>query len=227
MAFILEEERSSDSPLVDMIWRTQSDRVGSFIAPAVIQWEIVLMKHEGKTTLAVRGPDTKASPAAIPADAEWLGITFKLGSYMPHLPLRNLLDGCSAELPQAGRRSFWLYGSTWELPTHENADTFVKRLAREGLLVHDPVVEAVLQGQPQAYSPRALQYRFLRATGLTQNKIHQIVRAKRAAELLAGGMSILGTAYEAGYFDQSHLTNALKHFLGQTPAQIASQNPSE
>jgi methylphosphotriester-DNA--protein-cysteine methyltransferase len=50
--------------------------------------------------------------------------------------------------------------------------------------------------------------------------IHQIERARRAAELLAGGMPILDTVHETGYFDQSHLTYGLKRFIGQTPAQI-------
>ena len=34
------------------------------------------------------------------------------------------------------------------------------------------------------------------------------------------GVSILDTAYEAGYFDQPHLTRSLKQFIGRTPAQI-------
>ena len=221
MKFVVDDNRPSRSPFLEMIWRTQSDSVGSFISQAVSHWEMVIMKHQGKTTLTVRGPETKATPASVPADAEWLGITFKLGTFMPHLPLSSLLDGGNAELPEATSKSFWLYGSTWEFPTYENADTFVMRLEHEGLLEHDPIVDGVLQGHPQAFSPRALQYRFLRATGLTQNKVHQIERARRAAALLAGGMPILDTAYEVGYFDQSHLTNALKRFLGQTPAQIA------
>lgn len=39
--------------------------------------------------------------------------------------------------------------------------------------------------------------------------------------LLHQGTSILDTVYKAGYYDQSHMTNSLKRFLGQTPAQIA------
>jgi AraC-like DNA-binding protein len=33
--------------------------------------------------------------------------------------------------------------------------------------------------------------------------------------------------YEAGYFDQPHLTRALKHFIGQTPAQIMDRSRSQ
>jgi AraC-like DNA-binding protein len=71
-------------------------------------------------------------------------------------------------------------------------------------------------------SVRALQYRFVRATGLSQKAIQQIERAHYAAHLLEQGGSIVDIVHRAGYFDQSHLTNSMKRFLGQTPAQLAS-----
>ncbi len=37
------------------------------------------------------------------------------------------------------------------------------------------------------------------------------------------GVSILDAVHEAGYFDQSHLTRSLKHFIGLTPAQIIDE----
>ena len=51
-------------------------------------------------------------------------------------------------------------------------------------------------------------------------EIRQIERARYAMTLLCQGTSILDTVYKAGYYDQSHMTNSLKRFLGQTPAQI-------
>jgi hypothetical protein len=214
------EERPSDSALVQAIWRAQSERSGSFISTAAIHWEMVLMRFKGKTTLTLRGPETKATCAPIPAEAEWLGLTFRLGVFMPAWPPGRLRDGHDVNLPEATGKSFWLHGSTWEFPTCDNADVFVRRLAREGLLEHDPVVAVVRHGRPQSLSVRSRQYRFLRATGLTQNMVYQIERARRATALLADGQPILDTVQAAGYFDQSHLTHALKRFVGQTPAQI-------
>ena len=98
---------------------------------------------------------------------------------------------------------------------------------RGGLLVRDPVVEAVLQGQMQELSVRAVQYRFLQATGLTHRTVQQIERARHATTLLRQGASIPDTVYQAGYFDQPHLTRALKRFAGQTPAQITRLSKSE
>jgi hypothetical protein len=179
------------------------------------------MRYRGKTTFTVQGPETKATRASVPADAEWLGITFKLGIFMPDLLPIRLLDRHDVNLPEATGKSFWLYGSTWEFPTYENADTFVNRLVRAGLLVRDPLVDEVMRDYPLDLSPRALQYRFRRATGLTHKTVQQIQRARQAATLLEQGCPLLDTAYQLGYFDQSHLTNSLRRYIGQTPAQIS------
>lgn len=219
MPFILEE-RPSDSSFVQAIWHNQSQRPESFISTAGTHWEMVWMRHQGQSTITVRGPETKATPADLPADAEWLGITFKLGTFLPDFPPGSLLDRQDVNLPDATGRSFWLGGSTWEFPNFENADTFVRRLVRADLLVHDPLVEEVMQEVPLDLSPRALQYRFQRATGLTRKAVQQIQRAWQAAALLEQGTPILDAAYQLGYFDQSHLTNSLRRYMGQTPAQI-------
>lgn len=215
------EERASDSPHVEFVWRTRSEAAGSFMSQAANRWEMVLMRHRGRSTFTVRGPETKATPADFPADAEWLGIVFRPGSFMPHLTPGAVRDRGDLTLPEATHHSFWLLGSAWQLPTYDNADTFVNRLAREDVLVCDPLVEDVLQGQPPDLSLRTVQRRFLQATGLTHNAYRQIERARQAIGLLQQGVPILDAAFEAGYFDQPHLTRSLKHYMGQTPAQIA------
>jgi hypothetical protein len=185
---------------------------------------MVITTFGGKTMITARGPETKASKADFPADAEFFGITFKLGTFMPHLSVKNLLDRQDATLPGASSKSFWLHGSAWELPTFENGDVFVDRLIRQGILVRDPVVEAAIQGHTPDMSIRSLQYRFLQATGLTHKTIQQIERARSAVSLLEQGTPILETALELGYFDQAHLTNSMKRFIGKTPAQIAQKS---
>lgn len=215
------EERCSDSTFIEAIWHTRSEQSGSFISSASVQSEMVVVHYNGKTSINVRGPETRPSRVDFEADVEFVGIRFKPGAFMPHLLPQNIMDRRDAILPEAGSsKSFWLNGSAWQFPDFENADTFIHRLTREGLLVYDPVVESVLEGQDTDLSLRAVQYRFLRATGVTQNTFHQIERARRAAAMLEEGCSILDTVYSAGYFDQAHLTRSLKRFMGQTPAQI-------
>ena len=144
---------------------------------------------------------------------------------MPHLPASGLVDS-AVNLPEATSTSFWLHGAAWEFPTYENADTFVARLVREGVLVREPVVEAALQGELTDLSLRTAQRHVLRATGLTHSGIRQIERARFATLLLRQGVSILEVVHAAGYFDQAHLTRALRYYVGPTPAQIMDERRS-
>ncbi|CAN5518120.1 helix-turn-helix domain-containing protein [soil metagenome] len=214
--------RASDSPFVETIWRSHSDRGGEFLSVAAAHWEMVITQLAGNTQVTLRGPETQANPAHCPANGEWLGVTFKLGAFMPHLPTAKLVDG-SITLPEAGDQSFWLHSAAWELPTYENVDVFIARLVREGLLVYEPIVATTLQNQATDLSVRSVQRRFLHATGLTQGAVSQIERAGQAAALLQQGVSILDTVELVGYSDQPHLTRSLKRLVGQTPAQLLSK----
>lgn len=223
---IISEGRFSDSPYVDTIahGRTASD--GSSLRPAECHWHMVLQRQNGNVQLLVVGPWTEAGVASWTEGAELLWIKFTLGTFMPHLPVRNLLDA-ETILPGAASESFWLNGSAWRFPDYDDVEAFVGRLVRGGELVRDPIVDDVLRDQPQKLSSRTVRHRFLRATGLTQGRVRQVQRAQRAAALLHQGRSILDTVHDVGYFDQPHLTRALKRWIGRTPAQIASMSESD
>jgi hypothetical protein len=221
------EERRSDSPFIQRVWRSGDDQPGAFISIANGNWGMVVSRIHGKSSFTVRGPEIRATPAFHPDDAEFFGIEFKAGTLMPTLPAATIKDRCDANLPHASGNRFWLNGSTWQFPDYENADTFVDWLVRDGLLIHDPLVGAVLQGRPVATSLRTVQRRFLQATGITYNTVRSIERARQATILLKQGVSILDTVDLAGYADQPHLTRSLKYFIGQTPAQIANTNRRE
>lgn len=214
------ETRQSDSPLVDRVWRARSVHSGMFQSMASNRLMMVVTLRDGKSMITVRGPATRATPLFCDADGEWVGIDFRVGAFMPHLPARALVDR-DLTLPGIGERSFSLNGTAWHFPDYENADTFVDWLVRKSLLCREPVVGAVLQDQKVDISARSVQRRFVHATGLSRRAIQQIDRAQTAMALLQGGASILDTVHEAGYYDQPHLTRSLKRLLGQTPAEIA------
>ncbi len=216
---IIYKERPSDSPYVEMVTHGRTASDGSTIRPAECRWHMVIVRQDGNVRLLIVGPWTTAGVASWTEGAEILWVKFKLGTFMPHLPAKNFLD-TETILPEAASRSFWLKGSAWQLPNHENAETFVERLVRNDVLVRDPLVNAALQDRPQRLSPRTVRHRFLRATGLTQSRIRQVERAQRAAALLQHGVSISDAVYELGYFDQPHLTRSLKQWVGHTPAQF-------
>ena len=221
------DERLSDSPFVERIWRAQSERTGDFLSVAASWWEIVVSKYQGETTITVRGPETKVTPMQVTLlGGEFFGIIFKHGAFMPHFPIDDLVDE-DLDLPDASGKAFWLNGSAWQFPNYENADSFVQRLVKDHLLVCDPIIEPVLRGEPQELSPRSIQRRFVQATGLTQGSIRKIERARQATMLLQQGVSILDTVEQAGYSDQAHLTRALKYLMGKTPTQIIHKSEPE
>ena len=223
---LLFEERSSDSPYIETITRGWTVSDGSTIRPAEIHWHMVFTRHSGAMYPLYVGPLTTSGTVSWGEGGEILWIEFKLGTFMPHLPVRDFLD-VETSLPDAASNSFWLKGSTWQFPDFENVETFIERLVREEILVSDPVVAAALQDQPPDISLRTVRHRFLQSTGLTQSHIRQFERAQRAEALLKQGTSILDTVHELGYFDQPHLTRTLKQFIGHTPAQIVRMGQPE
>src|SRR5262245_13305118 len=218
--FLTFDGRASDSPLVERVWRSDSRSVGVFLSVAASNFELAVTRLKGRVFLTVRGPETYATHADCPAEGEWLGIRFKLGTFMPAFAPGDLKDRRDVTLPGATSQSFWLNGSAWEYPDFENADTFVARLERQGILVRDPAVEAALEHHDARLPARSTQRHFLRATGITVRTGRLIERARYATLLLRDGVSIADTVYEAGYFDQAHLTRSLRTLIGQTPVQV-------
>lgn len=199
--FLIFDDRPSDSPLVDRIWRTRSEQGGPFLSVAACNFEMVVTRRRGKTFITLRGPETTATTVDCPPDGEWLGIRFKLGTFMPQLTPGQLKDGRDVTLPGATCRSFWLNGSAWEYPDFENGEAFVARLVRNGVLARDPIVDMVRHGRARGQSVRSDQRHFQRATGLSHRAARQIERARSATNLLRDGVSILDTVDQAGYFD--------------------------
>lgn len=77
---------------------------------------MVVWCYQEDTHVTVRGPETISTPADSPAAAEFFGIQFKIGTYMPHLPLKTLVDD-DLTLPEATDKAFWLHNEVWEI-TH-------------------------------------------------------------------------------------------------------------
>jgi AraC-like DNA-binding protein len=223
MFIVFDQDRPSDSPLIERVWSCHSIGAGMFLSVASSHWEIVVTRLHGECTVTVRGPETKASEVHCPADGEWFAIRFSAGTFMPQLPVGRLLNGKDVTLPQANRRRFWLNGEKWESPDFENAESFVARLAKAKLIVRDSAVIAALRGEQHALSTRSAQRHFLRATGMTHGTMRKIERARNATNLLRQGLAIADVVHEAGYFDQAHLTRSLRELVGVTPAKIAAE----
>ncbi|QIP84938.1 helix-turn-helix domain-containing protein [Streptomyces sp. Tu 2975] len=220
------ESRTSELPYIERVWRSRSDDVTRMMSVATSHWELVFWEHQGRTQAAVLGPEPRASQAPVPDDAVFFGISFALGTSMPHIPMSSLVGG-NAEIPDVTRRSLWLKGSAWHVPDYDNAEAFVLRMVREGIVDQDPIVPAVLGGARPDVSDRTLQRRFVAATGLTQGAVRQIQRARQAAVLVQEGVPVQDVVHRLGYFDQPHLARSLSRYIGRTATRLSVPDGAE
>ena len=214
------EQRLSTSPFVERVWRSFSSTAGTFHSMAEPNLELVVARVGDQVQAILRGPVTRASIATCPADGEWLGIRFRMGAYLPSLLTHQLRDHRSLVLRDAGPGRFWLGDRAWELPTFDSAEWFVARLAAAGIIARDDIVDLALLGRESSVGLRSMQRRFLRATGISREGFLQIERARYAAWLLREGAGVLDVVDRAGYFDQPHLSRAVRRLIGPTPGAL-------
>ncbi|MGK3952898.1 helix-turn-helix domain-containing protein [Microbacterium sp. I2] len=220
---IESEHRDTDSPYVTRVWRGRTTGAGFMNSVATSTWELVFWEDDGVVHAAVRGPETRPTAVAMDSESESFGITFAHGASMPHLPSRRLIDS-EAESVHVERGRFVLRGEEWEIPDYDNAEQFVHKLVRAGVLTRDPLVDDVVWGEIARVGARSVQRRVASATGLTAGAIRQIERARRAALLLGEGVPTARVVHTLGFYDQPHLARSLQRFIGRTATQL--QNPA-
>src|SRR5215467_175314 len=186
--FIHFEDRASDHPFVEKVWRCHSERADTFLSVAANSFEMAITRLGGKSFLTLRGPETAATTMDCPAEGEWVAIRFKAGTFMPRFLPGSLRDHKDVNLPPASSRSFWLNGSALDYPDFDNAEIFIKRLAKSGLLARDSVVEDTLLRRLSALSLLSAQRHFLQSTGISYATFRQIERARFATILLRDGL---------------------------------------
>jgi hypothetical protein len=207
---------------VARIWTARCDSPTDFSSIASVNPGIGFVRVGGTTTVHLRGPETKATTLSCPRDAEYFGADFRLGAYLPMFPPARLANLQDTVLPILPNGRIVLDGRAWEMPTPQNLEVFIDRLARAGLLVFDPLVEELWRGGAAGIVPeRTAQSRFARAVGLSRRKLVLIERARHAARLLRAGTAIADVVSSAGYYDQPHLTRALRQLIGHTPGELA------
>jgi hypothetical protein len=219
------DDRESDSPYVERVWRSRSRHGGSFLSMAESNIELVIARLPGLLAVILRGPVSHGSLVECPPNGEWLAIRFRLGTYLPEIPTASLIDHQSVQLPILPDGRFWFSGSAWEVPRYDNAEEFVARLALAGVIARCDTTNAAIEGDIGLISQRSVQRHFRRVTGMTFSNYQQILRARHAAALLTSGASILDVTFDAGYFDQAHLTRSMKQLIGMTPARLMRERP--
>ena len=216
MSFIYEEKASS-SPYVDVVWHTEDQTDGVYVASADACWDMIFIKNnEGKSKVLLSGPSSKTTLVPYSAGNSNFGIRFKPGIIFTDIPVNGMID-VTKPLPMPSEDTFILQGRTWKLPTYENIDEFLGELMETGLLSIDPVISDVLEGKAVNMSARSIQRHFAMAIGLSPRQVKQIQSARQAVELLIQGKPLAEVACELGYADLPHTIRMLKRFTGYTP----------
>jgi hypothetical protein len=213
------EDRASDSPYVHRVWRSRASGVARMTSVATSTWELVFWEHEGSMHAAVRGAETAPSSVEVPDGSESFGITFAHGTSLMHLLPARLVDS-AIEAPHVTAATFEFAGDEWSLPDYENAEAFVARLVRAGLVKRDPLVDEVVAGGLPDVGSRSVQRRIAASTGLTHGSIRQIERARQAALLLGEGVEPLDVVNRLDYFDHPHLARSLQRFIGRSATEL-------
>lgn len=212
------EEKASQSRFVDVIWRTHDTSDGTYLAAADACWDMVFIRSVHGNRALLSGPSSTITPVPYRAGNRNVGIRFHRGTYLTHVPASAMVD-TTESLPMPAEETFLLAGLEFPLPTYETVDEFIADLERLELLSDDPVAMAALRGDEPGTSTRSVQRHVATSTGLSANRIRQIVRARQAAERLMLGDPILDVAHDLGYADQAHLTRDVKRLTGYTPGQ--------
>lgn len=216
----LYEERTSTSVFVDVVWHTRDTSDGTYLASADARWDMIFTVAGDGHRVLLSGPSTQPTPVPYTAGNRNVGIRFAPGAYFTHVPADAMRDRTERlAMPSPGL--FLLAGAAWPFPGTDDAlvDALVESFAQAGLLEHDDVVEAALDGDPVPLSTRTVERHFTHATGMSPREVRRIGRARDAVARLQRGDPIADVAHQLGYADQSHLTRELKRLTGYTPGQ--------
>lgn len=210
-------DTETDASIVDRVWRTSSDVEETMTSAARTCSQLILTRMQGHLFASLRGPETRATTAPVPPNAEFLGIRLTLGTVLRPHPAASIVDGY-VPFPVTDSGRIVIGGEDWEAPTYENAEQFVRRLRHAGLLVRSRLrVEEHLAGHPEGHpSQRTLQRQYRAVTGLSQTAVTQIDRVNAAATMLRDGLDWRVVVEALGYFDQAHLAHALRRYVGRT-----------
>ncbi|WP_244200628.1 helix-turn-helix domain-containing protein [Micromonospora arborensis] len=210
-------DTETDASIVNRVWRTRSDAEDTMTSAARTCCQLIFTRMQGHLFASLRGPETRATTAPVPRDAEFLGIRLTLGTVLRPHPAASIVDGL-VPFPVTDSGRVVIGGEEWETPTYENVEQFVRRLRDGGLLARSRLkVEEHVAGHPDGHpSKRTIQRQYRAITGLSQTAVTQIDRVNAAATMLRDGLDWRTVVEELGYFDQAHLAHALRRYVGRT-----------
>ena len=219
------ETRIFASRYLDRVTLTRFAAAGETLIQPDNCWDIVVFNRDGAVQVLRTGLTTRPDVVEHEAGDEILTISFRPDTFMSLLPGETMRNKAML-LDRFGRRDIRIGADVREIPTFDNADVFVERLVRDGIVESNSVVASIVERRPKAMSERTMQRHFLKTTGLTYKHFTVIQRAQEATSLLRTGRPAADVAFALGYSDQAHMINSLKRTMGQTPGEIVRAAPT-
>jgi hypothetical protein len=210
------EEKLSQSPLVDFLWRTENLTDGVYVASADASWDMIFTRtHDDKRRVLLCWPAFKTAQVPYFSGDKHFGICYKPWAIFTGI-LKTAMLNEGELLPMPSEDTFILQGITWKFPTYENLDEFVAEQEKQGCLKADPIIRDVLEDRPVDMSLRSIQRYFIKNIGMSPRRVKQINSARTAVKLLRQGRTLSEVAYELHYADLPHMTRMLRRYTGYT-----------
>src|SRR6185312_11883804 len=133
----IRQTRQVDSPHLESISSIRFTAAGQTLMRPDGCWDIAILRRGESLQVLRTGLTTRSVTYQHDAGDEILVISFKPSSFMSLMPGERMRDE-GVLLEKFGSRNFWIGTDVREIPTFENADVFVERLAREGIIESNP-----------------------------------------------------------------------------------------
>lgn len=208
-----------DSPFVEKITHGYISKEFRIIRPAETNSHIVISKRRDKNEVLLVGPWSEASPIIIGSDAEIIWIRLQIGTQMSAIPTHAYTNN-ECVIKNLSSSKIKLNDSILSIPNFKDVDGFLNKLKQIKFFKYNSMISEAMAGLLPIMPSRTLRKHFLDIAGLSHERICQIQKANNAKTMLSSGVPILDVVNSLGIYDQSHLTNNLKKFIGKTPGEL-------
>src|SRR5688572_28337272 len=92
MTFAYQAKRSA-SPFVEVVWRTEDQTDGVYVASADACWDMIFIRNrEGNTKVSLCGPCFKTTVVPYSAGNKNFGVQFKPGVILTGIPVAGMIN---------------------------------------------------------------------------------------------------------------------------------------
>ena len=181
----------------------------------------------GKTYVV--GAMTSFKESVIDTDTHLIGVCLKPGTFRNFYPAQTELTNNTVEFEKS--QSFNL-DKTFENPFNYFDHFYSSKLKSKNYQLQSIINDIHLtKGQLSINelskrnftTARQLERNFKKLIGLSPKRYSNIIRFRNALSLIKDSKqnrSLLDIAFECGYYDHSHLTNAIKRYTGLLPSDL-------